>query len=72
MWLNCKKKGCNGSAEKRSVFPIVSNQRGWTEDKESKQTLSWIANRAQVLKVSTTDVNREHQSATLTSTVATI
>lgn len=70
--VKLQKKGCNGSAEKCSVFPIVSNQRGWTEDKQSKQTLSWIANRAQVLKVSTTDVHREHQCGTLTSTVVTI
>lgn len=66
--VKLQKKGRNGSSEKCSVFPIVNNQRGWTEDKESKQTLSWIANRTQVLKVSTTDAHCEHQCATLTST----
>lgn len=65
--VKLQKKVCNRSADKCSVFPTVNNQRGWTEDDVSKQTLFWIANQAQVLKVFTTDVHRE-QCATLTST----
>lgn len=66
--VQLQKRAVKGALKSATCIPIVNNSGEWTEDKESKETLSWIANRAQVLKVSTTNVHREHQCATLTST----